>query len=157
MLGAAVGINMTFLYPYSLLAKGWGKEHRKLARWDLGMTRFLPFSVVTSLIIVAMTVTNVYTGEDVVQTAGRSFYLLFRFDGDVRRRDFRAYGRVRLYSLRDDWRQNDAEAFPTLCPNSVRRRFGRRRQSTLVVPGVGVRCLLHDASDRVFDLLPPEQ
>ncbi|MBS7337110.1 MAG: hypothetical protein KIG81_04545, partial [Thermoguttaceae bacterium] len=28
MLGAAVGINMTFLYPYSLLAKGWGKEHR---------------------------------------------------------------------------------------------------------------------------------
>ena len=25
MLGAAVGINMTFLYPYSLLAKGWGK------------------------------------------------------------------------------------------------------------------------------------
>ena len=68
MLGAAVGINMTFLYPYSLLAKGWGSEHKKLARWDLGMTMFLPFSIVTSLIIVAMTVTNVYTGEDVVQT-----------------------------------------------------------------------------------------
>lgn len=68
MLGAAVGINMTFLYPYSLLAKGWGREHRMLARWDLGMTMFLPFSIVTSLIIVAMTVTNVYTGEDVVQT-----------------------------------------------------------------------------------------
>ena len=68
MLGAAVGINMTFLYPYSLLAKGWGPEHRKLARWDLGMTMFLPFSLVTSLIIVAMTVTNVYTGADSVQT-----------------------------------------------------------------------------------------
>ena len=68
MLGAAVGINMTFLYPYSLLAKGWGPEHRKLARWDLGMTMFLPFSLVTSLIIVAMTVTNVYTGADAVQT-----------------------------------------------------------------------------------------
>ena len=37
MLGAAVGINMTFLYPYSLLAKGWGAEHRTLAKWDLGM------------------------------------------------------------------------------------------------------------------------
>ncbi len=69
MLGASVGINMTFLYPYSLLAKGWGEEHKKLARWDLGMTMFLPFTIVTSLIIVAMTVTGVYTGADVVNTA----------------------------------------------------------------------------------------
>lgn len=64
MLGAAVGINMTFLYPYTLLAKGWGKEHKKLARWDLGMSMFLPFALVTSLVIVAMTITGVYTGED---------------------------------------------------------------------------------------------
>ena len=68
MLGAAVGINMTFLYPYSLLAKGWGEEHKQLARWDLGMTMFLPFTIVTSLIIVAMTVTGVYTGADVVDS-----------------------------------------------------------------------------------------
>jgi Mn2+/Fe2+ NRAMP family transporter len=67
MLGAAVGINMTFLYPYSLLAKGWGKEHKTLARWDLGMSMFLPFALVTSLVIVAMTVTDVYTGQDVLQ------------------------------------------------------------------------------------------
>jgi hypothetical protein len=57
MLGAAVGINMTFLYPYSLLAKGWGKSHKALARWDLGMSMFLPFTMVTSLVIIAMTVT----------------------------------------------------------------------------------------------------
>ncbi|MDR0336406.1 MAG: divalent metal cation transporter, partial [Planctomycetaceae bacterium] len=38
MLGAAVGINMTFLYPYSLLAKGWGNEHKTLSRWDLGLS-----------------------------------------------------------------------------------------------------------------------
>ena len=68
MLGAAVGVNMTFLYPYSLLAKGWGEEHKQLARWDLGMTMFLPFTIVTSLIIVAMTVTGVYTGADVVDS-----------------------------------------------------------------------------------------
>ncbi len=68
MLGAAVGINMTFLYPYSLLKKGWGKSHRKLAKWDLGMTMFLPFTLVTSLVIIAMTVGGVYTGEDVVVT-----------------------------------------------------------------------------------------
>ncbi len=66
MLGAAVGINMTFLYPYSLLKKGWGKSHRKLAKWDLAMTMFLPFTLVTSLVIVAMTVGGVYTGEDMV-------------------------------------------------------------------------------------------
>jgi len=53
-IGAAVGINMTFLYPYSLLAKGWGPHHKPLARWDLAMSMFLPFILVTSLVIIAM-------------------------------------------------------------------------------------------------------
>ncbi|MGL4593788.1 MAG: divalent metal cation transporter [Thermoguttaceae bacterium] len=66
MLGAAVGINMTFLYPYSLLKKGWGEHHKTLVKWDLGMTMFLPFVLVTSLIIVGMTVSGIYTGADVV-------------------------------------------------------------------------------------------
>lgn len=52
--GAAVGINMTFLYPYSLLAKGWGTHHKGLARWDLFSSMFLPFVLVTSLLIIAM-------------------------------------------------------------------------------------------------------
>jgi len=56
-IGAAVGINMTFLYPYSLLAKGWGPKHKKLSRWDLGMSMFLPFVLVTSLVIIAMAIT----------------------------------------------------------------------------------------------------
>ncbi len=60
MLGAAVGINMTFLYPYSLLAKGWGEHHKTLSRWDLVMSMFLPFVLVTSLVIVGMSVTGVY-------------------------------------------------------------------------------------------------
>ncbi|MDO4857602.1 MAG: divalent metal cation transporter [Thermoguttaceae bacterium] len=63
MLGAAVGINMTFLYPYSLLAKGWGPHHRTLAKWDLGMSMFIPFVLVTSLIMVGMTVGGVYAGD----------------------------------------------------------------------------------------------
>jgi Mn2+/Fe2+ NRAMP family transporter len=69
MLGAAVGINMTFLYPYSLLAKGWGKEHKAASRWDLGLTMFLPFTLVTSLIMLGMTVSGVYTGEDAVNVS----------------------------------------------------------------------------------------
>jgi len=67
MLGAAVGINMTFLYPYSVLAKGWGKAHKTLARWDLAMSMFLPFVLVTSLVIIAMTVTGIYPGQDALR------------------------------------------------------------------------------------------
>ena len=52
-LGAAVGINMTFLFPYSLLARGWGKEHLGLARFDLVTGMLLPFIVATSLMIIA--------------------------------------------------------------------------------------------------------
>jgi manganese transport protein len=53
-IGAAVGINMTFLYPYSLLAKGWGRHHKGLSRFDLVSSMFIPFVIVTSLVIVAM-------------------------------------------------------------------------------------------------------
>ncbi len=60
MLGAAVGINMTFLYPYSILAKGWGPHHKNLARWDLVMSMFVPFVLVTSLVILAMSVSGVF-------------------------------------------------------------------------------------------------
>ncbi|MCS7303778.1 MAG: divalent metal cation transporter [Thermoguttaceae bacterium] len=67
MLGAAVGINMTFLYPYSLLAKGWGPAHKTLSRWDLAMSMFLPFTLVTSLIMLGMTIGGVYTGQDVLR------------------------------------------------------------------------------------------
>ncbi|NNC66268.1 MAG: hypothetical protein HKN84_15905 [Gammaproteobacteria bacterium] len=51
--GAAVGINMTFLFGYSLLARGWGTSHRGLARFDLVTGMLLPYAVVTSLIIIA--------------------------------------------------------------------------------------------------------
>ncbi|MCL2004910.1 MAG: divalent metal cation transporter [Planctomycetaceae bacterium] len=69
MLGAAVGINMTFMYPYSLLKKNWGTEHKTLAKWDLAMTMFIPFTVITSLIMIGMTVSGIYDGSDVVKTA----------------------------------------------------------------------------------------
>lgn len=50
---AAVGINMTFLLPYSMLARGWGREHRGLARFDLSIGLFVPFVLATSAIIIA--------------------------------------------------------------------------------------------------------
>ncbi len=52
-LGAAVGVNMTFLYPYTLLARGWGKEHRGLKNFDLGTSMFIPFILATSFVTIA--------------------------------------------------------------------------------------------------------
>jgi Mn2+/Fe2+ NRAMP family transporter len=52
-LGAAVGVNMTFLYPYTLLARGWGKEHKGLKNFDLGTSMFIPFVLATSFVIIA--------------------------------------------------------------------------------------------------------
>ena len=52
-LASAVGVNMVFLYPYSLLAKGWGKDHRRLARFDLFFSMLLPYFLATSLLTLA--------------------------------------------------------------------------------------------------------
>jgi manganese transport protein len=52
-LGAAIGVNMTFLYPYTLLARGWGREHRGLKNFDLATSMFLPFVLTTSLVVIA--------------------------------------------------------------------------------------------------------
>lgn len=52
-LAAAVGVNMLFLYPYSLLARGWGREHRRLARFDLLSGMLVPYALATSLMVIA--------------------------------------------------------------------------------------------------------
>ncbi len=52
-LASAVGINMVFLYPYSLLARGWGRAHRRLARFDLGAGMLVPYTLATSLVVIA--------------------------------------------------------------------------------------------------------
>ncbi|MFP6906582.1 MAG: divalent metal cation transporter [Verrucomicrobiota bacterium] len=50
---AAVGINMTFLLPYSMLAKKWGKEHRGLAIFDLSTGMVIPFVLAVSCVVIA--------------------------------------------------------------------------------------------------------
>ena len=49
----AVGINMTFLLPYSMLARGWGREFRGLAMFDLGTGLLIPFVLATSCVVIA--------------------------------------------------------------------------------------------------------
>jgi len=50
---AAVGINMTFMLPYSMRARGWGKSHRGLATFDLATGMVIPFILATSCIVIA--------------------------------------------------------------------------------------------------------
>ncbi len=64
-LGAAVGINMTFLYPYTLLARGWGREHRQLKNFDLGTSMFFPFLLATSFVVIACANTLYVQGVEV--------------------------------------------------------------------------------------------
>ncbi len=56
MIGAAataVGINMTFLLPYSMLTRGWDKPFRGLARFDLSTGMAIPYVLVTSCVVIA--------------------------------------------------------------------------------------------------------
>ncbi|MGB8704304.1 MAG: hypothetical protein WCD31_04690, partial [Gillisia sp.] len=52
-ISAAVGVNMTFLFGYTYLAKGWGKEHTGLARFDMLTGMLIPYSIATGLMIIA--------------------------------------------------------------------------------------------------------
>ncbi len=49
----AVGINMTFLLPYSMLKRGWDKEFTGLVRVDLATGLFVPFVLATSCVVIA--------------------------------------------------------------------------------------------------------
>ena len=49
----AVGINMTFLLPYSMLRKGWDRAFRGLAAFDLSTGLFIPFLLATSCVVIA--------------------------------------------------------------------------------------------------------
>jgi len=51
----AVGINMTFLLPYSMLKRGWDRHFRGQAVFDLGTGLFIPFVLVTSCVVIAAT------------------------------------------------------------------------------------------------------
>lgn len=61
--GTAVGINMTFLLPYTLLRKKWSIEHRELSRYDLFLGLLIPFLLASTCLIVA-TASQFHANED---------------------------------------------------------------------------------------------
>ncbi|WP_193214018.1 divalent metal cation transporter [Luteolibacter marinus] len=68
--GTAVGINMTWLLPYSLLKKRWGKKHRGLAIFDLSIGLFVPFFLATSCVVLAAASQFHAKTDDVTPGAG---------------------------------------------------------------------------------------
>jgi len=49
----AVGINMTFLLGYSLISRGWNRDFRGLAIFDLSTGMLIPFLLATSCVVIA--------------------------------------------------------------------------------------------------------
>ncbi len=66
-LATAVGINMTFLYPYTLLARGWGREHREYAKTDIVCGMVLPYILVTALMVIVAgaTLSEQFAGKSI--------------------------------------------------------------------------------------------
>jgi hypothetical protein len=52
-LAATVGVNMTFLFPYSMMRRGWDKDFRALAIFDLSTGLFIPFLLATCFVVMA--------------------------------------------------------------------------------------------------------
>ncbi|MCL2098028.1 MAG: divalent metal cation transporter [Bacteroidales bacterium] len=67
-LSAAIGINMTFLFGYTFLAKGWTKEYAGLQRFDMFTGMLIPYTIATSLMIIAAGAT-IHTPEFVASGA----------------------------------------------------------------------------------------
>lgn len=69
--GTAVGINMTFLMPYALLRKKWGRKHRGLSITDLSVGLFIPFFLATSCVVIAAAASFHMKTDDLVPGAGQ--------------------------------------------------------------------------------------
>ncbi len=83
--GTAVGINMTFLLPYSMLRRKWGRRERGLAIFDLSIGLIVPFVLATSCIVIAAaTAFHAKTGDILtadgtpIPSAANSYYDAFK-------------------------------------------------------------------------------
>ena len=65
---AAVGVSDWMFFHYSSLARGWGKNHEKLAKSDFSMGLFVPF-VVINFLVVSVFAQTLYGQETLPQTA----------------------------------------------------------------------------------------
>ena len=69
--GTAVGINMTFLLPYSIKNRGWTKKHRELSRFDLFLGLFIPFILGASALVIASAASFHAQHADILDDQGK--------------------------------------------------------------------------------------
>ncbi len=69
LLGASIGVNTTFLYPYVMLARRWVKEHRGLKDFDLTLSMFIPSVIAPSLLLIAVANSGIVDVEGVTDVA----------------------------------------------------------------------------------------
>jgi len=69
--GAVVGINMTFLLPYTLKKKGWGKNERELSRYDLALGLAIPFMIAASLLVITASAQFHGKANDILNKEGK--------------------------------------------------------------------------------------
>ncbi|MGJ8671984.1 divalent metal cation transporter [Rubritalea sp.] len=73
--GAVVGINMTFLLPYTLKKKGWGKADRELSRYDLVLGLAIPFVIAASLLVITASAQFHCKDADILNEQGQPIAL----------------------------------------------------------------------------------
>jgi hypothetical protein len=78
----AVGVNMSFLLPYSMLRKGWGTRHRGLAIFDLSLGLIIPFVLATGCVVIAAASQFHARSEDVLKMVA---------DGDSSAKEVQSY------------------------------------------------------------------
>jgi Mn2+/Fe2+ NRAMP family transporter len=78
----AVGVNMSFLLPYSMLRKGWGTRHRGLAIFDLSLGLIIPFVLATGCVVIAAASQFHVRSDDVLQMVA---------DGDTSAKEVKSY------------------------------------------------------------------
>ncbi len=122
MIGAAasaVGINMTFLLPYSMLARGWDRDFRGAAVFDLFTGMVIPFLLVTSCVVIA-SANQFHTQAEpsLLEQSGPGeadrppAALLAAYDGFIASRLQHELGPTTFTNLDDDDRRALAAALP---------------------------------------------
>ena len=73
--GTAVAINMTFLLPYTLKKKGWGKKDRELSRYDLALGLAVPFIIAATFLVITSSAQFHDKSDDVLGKDGKPIAL----------------------------------------------------------------------------------
>ncbi len=115
--GTAVGINMTFLLPYTLQKRGWGKADRELARFDLFFGLFVPFVLGASFLII-VTASQFHAKRDSLVNEQAYHQVL---DGRLaaEHTDFSSLGKSEVQQLREGLSQPDKDLAVMLAKRTV--------------------------------------